>query len=40
MLADQMPDPFVLRMYGNGGVAEHRLGPRRRHDDKRQDRRG
>ena len=30
-----MPDPFVLRMYRNGGVAEHRLGPRRRHDDKR-----
>ena len=35
MLADQMADPFVLRMHGNGGVAEHRLGPRRRHDDER-----
>ena len=35
VLADQMPDPLVVRMYRNGGVAEHRLGPRRRHDDKR-----
>ena len=35
VLADQMPDPLVLRMYRNRGVAEHRLGSRRRHDDKR-----
>ena len=35
MLADQVPDAFVVRMDRNGGVAEHRLGPRRRHDDER-----
>jgi hypothetical protein len=35
VLADQMPDPLIVRMDRNGGVAEHRLGPRRRHDDER-----
>ena len=35
VLADQMPDPLVVRMDRNGGVAEHGLGPRRRHHDER-----
>ena len=32
-LADQMFQPLVLRMHRDRDVAEHGLGPRRRHDD-------
>ena len=32
-LADQMLEALVVRMHGDRDVAEHGLGPRRRHDD-------
>jgi hypothetical protein len=33
-LADQVPVALVLRMHGDGRVAEHRLGSRRRDDQR------
>ena len=33
MLSVQMRVAFVFRVHGDGGIAQHRLGPRRRHGD-------
>ncbi len=33
VLADQMPEPFIVRMHRDRGIAEHGFGPRGRDDD-------